>query len=236
MKLVQIEARRIRPSPYNPRHEAAGLDDLAASIKAVGIIEPLVVAISTNDSSVVELVAGNRRFAAGQLAGLKVFPCLVLPSVGERAQRTISLVENLHRREMSHIEQGEAFRDLAATGLSQQEVARQTGVSIYTVNQKINLVAKLIPEFQEMVHRDRMTLTEGLQMIKLPLATQREIFHGGRGGVGRLSHTASKRRTKTEAALMGALQSYRDGDPDMALAEARRAVGYLQNVERQEAS
>ncbi len=233
-QLASIPLGRIRPSPYNPRREPGGLEELAASIKAVGIIEPLVVALSRDDPDCVEVVAGSRRFAAAQMAGLKEVPAIVLPAVGERVERTISLVENLHRRDMTHIEQGEAFRDLIRTGLTQEEVSRQTGVSNYTVSVKLTLVRKLIPEFQDLIHRDRMTLREGLDLAKLPQDVQRDALAAGRGSIPRPSSLPPARRSKTEAALMAALSAFRAGLEDLALAEAERAVGFLRNRKKRQ--
>lgn len=229
-RLAHIPIGRVLPSPFNPRHEAEGIEDLAASIASVGIIEPLVVAVDKGDTEHVTLVCGNRRFAAAKLAGLKHVPCVVLPEVGERTQRMISLVENLHRRDMTHIEQGEAFRDLMTTGMTQRQVAAQTGVSDFTVSTKLTLVTKLIPEMRDLVHRDRMTMGEGLQMAKLPAAIQREIFNGGRKDKGRPSRAVPHRRSNTESCLMRALQCYRDGAWDLALVEAERAIGHLRNT------
>ncbi len=227
-RIADIPIDRIKPSPYNPRHEAVGIEDLATSIRSVGIIEPLVVAISKDDPESVELVCGNRRFAAALLADQKSVPCVILPAIGERGERTISLVENLHRREMSHIEQGEAFRDLVRTGMTQIEVARATGVSDYVVSTKITLVEKLIPEFQELVHRDRMTLAEAGQMAKLPMEAQRRILAEGRGTQPRQSKIPGPRRSKTEVALMSALRHLRAGSDELALAEVKRALGFLE--------
>lgn len=227
MKLAEIPVQRITASPFNPRHEAEGIDDLATSIATVGIIEPLVVTVDPKNREQLQLVCGNRRFAAAKRARLKVVPCIVLPGLDERHQRMVSLIENLHRRDMTHIEQGEAFRDLVATGLTQKQVAAQTGVSDFTVSVKVMLVTQLIPEMQELVHRDRMTVQEARSMCKLPKSTQREIFENGRKDQARPSKIRSIRRTHAEAALMRALDSYREGDFDMALAEAKRAVGFL---------
>lgn len=229
-KLAHIPIERVKPSPYNPRHEAEGIDDLSASIASVGIIEPLVVAVDKKDPQKVTLVCGNRRFAAAKKAGLKSVPCVILPDMAERGQRMVSLVENLHRRDMTHIEQGEAFRDLMHTGMTQMQVARSVGVSDFTVSVKLALVTQLIPEFQDMVHRDRMTVQEARAMCKLPAAAQRNIFKGPRGDQPRRSAVEQHRRSHTEACLMRALSSYRDGDFDMALAESRKAVGYLSNT------
>lgn len=229
-KLANVDVERINPSPYNPRHEAVDIDDLAASIMSVGIIEPLVVAVDKTDKDHVTLVCGNRRFAAAKKAGLKTVPCVVLPDIGERGERIVSLVENLHRRDMTHIEQGEAFRNLMNTGMTQRQVASAVGVSDFTVSIKVTLVTTLIPEFQELVHRDRMTVTEARELCKLPAKEQRRIHNSGRGNQPRKSAVQAHRRTKTELCLMRALQNYREGYTNIALAEAEKAVGFLRNA------
>jgi ParB family chromosome partitioning protein len=227
MKVIDVPIERIIPSPYNPRHSAEQLEGLADSIKSVGIIEPLIVAVCLTDPNSVEIVAGFRRFSAAKLAGLKKVPCQLLPAVGERAERTISLVENLHRKEMSPIEMGEAFNALIATGMTQMQVAKATGTSDYTVSIKTTLVNRLIPEFQNQVHLGVMTQAEGLKMAKLPRDAQLARFTGTPSS--NPNKTPMKRRPHCEAALMAALRLYRDGHYDLALAEVRRALGYLEN-------
>jgi hypothetical protein len=111
------------------------------------------------------------------------------------------------------------------TGLSQIEVARQTGVSDYTVSTKVTLVTKLIPEFQEQVHRGVMTMAVALQMSRLPATAQRERLVNA--PTRNPSKVEAHRRSQAESNLMSALRLYRDGALDLALADAQRAVAAL---------
>ncbi len=224
-RLSQIALERILPSPYNPRHAATGITELAASVKTIGVIEPIVVSVA-EDGAHVHLVCGSRRFAAARIVGLKTVPAIVLPKMTERSERTISLVENLHRHELSHVEQGEAFRDLMATGLTQKQCAAHTGGSDFTVSTKVTIVTKLIPEYQRLLHQRVLSLAEATRLCKLPADAQRRELEGG---AHRATHIPVKRRSKTELCLRNALDCYRAGNLDMALAEAERAVAFLRN-------
>lgn len=227
-QFASVPVDKIDPCPYNPRHEAVDIEGLAASIAEVGVIEPLV--LSRHGKGRFTVVCGSRRLAASRLAGLSDVPAIVLPTTGEQSQRAISLVENLHRRDMTHIEQGEAFLALAKTGLSQLRIAKMVGVSDATVSFKLTLVRKLIPEFQDLIHRDSMAVSEGMKMAKLSPEAQREVFAAR--GKTRPSKVKLHRRPNAEACLMRALSSFREGDFVLALAEAERAVGYLKSGEK----
>ena len=226
MKVHQVPIERILPSEFNPRHEALGIEDLAQSVRSAGIVVPLHVMPHGEDH--VQVIAGQRRLAAAKFVGLKTVPCMVFPTMGERDARLLGIAENLHRREMSHVEWGEAFQALLETGLTQSEVARQCGVSDYTVSVKVMLATKLCPEAKELVHRDRMTLAEAQQLAKLPPEVQKDHMMGGKTSRQK-SHVPTTKRAHAEGCLMRSLQAFRDGQVELSLAEAKRAVEFLEN-------
>ena len=116
----------IRPNPQQPRRrfDSESLQELAASIAAYGILQPLTV---RQQGAVYELVAGERRWRAARIAGLRQVPCL-LARVDEEDAALLALIENLQRRDLDYMEEAEAIaRLLRRYGLSQQQAAEKLG-------------------------------------------------------------------------------------------------------------
>ena len=143
----------LTPNPLNPRGPVAAgdVDDLAASIRAQGILQPLLV---TPEGVV---VAGHRRLAAARLAGLDAVPALARP-VGEREQLELMLVENLQRQALSPLQEARAFQRLLDGGLTRAEVARRVGVPAATVQERL-LILRLVPEAQALYERNALPVT-----------------------------------------------------------------------------
>ena len=103
-----LDIDKLHPSPFNRRREWGNIEELAASIKTDGILEPILV---RPNSEGYELIAGERRFQAGKLAGLKSVPAIVLEATDEEAMR-ISAVENLQRENPHPLDEADSYRDL----------------------------------------------------------------------------------------------------------------------------
>ena len=120
-----IPINDIRPNPQQPRRrfDSERLQELAASIAAYGILQPLTV---RQQGAVYELVAGERRWRAARIAGLRQVPCL-LARVDEEDAALLALIENLQRRDLDYMEEAAAIaRLLRRYGLSQQQAAQLT--------------------------------------------------------------------------------------------------------------
>lgn len=129
----------IRPNPQQPRRrfDPEGLQELAASIAAYGILQPLTV---RQQGGVYQLVAGERRWRAARIAGLRQVPCL-LARVDEEDAALLALIENLQRRDLDYMEEAEAIaRLLRRYGLSQQQAAEKLGRSQSAVANKLRLL------------------------------------------------------------------------------------------------
>ena len=109
-KVLFLPLASIRPNPAQPRRifDPAGLQELAASIRQYGVLQPLTV---RRQSGFFELVAGERRLRAAGLAGLREVPCIVI-SVGDQDSGMLALVENLQRRDLDYMEQAEGLARL----------------------------------------------------------------------------------------------------------------------------
>ncbi len=129
IKTVPIEF--LKPSPFQPRKRFAAdeIEGLAESIKAKGIMQPLLVRPFSNDETMFEIIAGERRWRAAQHAGLHDLPVLVR-ELSDRDTLEVALLENVQREDLSPLEEAEAYQRLIDEfGHTQQELAETIGKS-----------------------------------------------------------------------------------------------------------
>jgi len=137
--LTEVPLARIRPNPLQPRRQMdeAELESLAASIADHGVLLPILV---TQTLDGYQIVAGERRFRAAQLAGLERIP-VVIRQVAGRDQLELALVENLQREDLNPVEEALAFRQLIDEfGLTQEDVAARIGRARSTVANTLRLL------------------------------------------------------------------------------------------------
>ena len=138
--LLEVPANAIAPNPKQPRSrfDDETLAELAASIREVGILQPIVV---RRTGQGYEVVTGERRLRAAKLAGLATVPVVLRDSDDSNLLRE-ALIENIHREDLNPIELGEAFRQLLdELGLKQEELADRVGVSRSHIANTIRLLA-----------------------------------------------------------------------------------------------
>lgn len=139
-----IPINAVRPNPQQPRRsfDETALRELADSISAYGILQPLTV---RDRGGVYELVAGERRLRAARIAGLREVPCLIA-EVGEEDAALLALIENLQRRDLDYMEEAAAIaRHIRRYGLSQQQAAEKLGKSQPTIANKLRLLRLSAP-------------------------------------------------------------------------------------------
>lgn len=137
-RLIDIPLGDLHPRPENLRQEANG-EDLVASIKAHGILQPLNV--STRDEGGYWINAGHRRLDGAQRAGLMFVPGLVDERLTDSSSFTFAmLIENMQREDLSPIEQGRGFKRLVDLGVKQAEIAKTTGLSPSLVSRRVKLL------------------------------------------------------------------------------------------------
>ncbi len=181
--LVEIPLSQLRPSPYQPRQrfDETSLQELATSIQAQGVIQPLTV--RPMEDGGYEIIAGERRFRACQLAGLATVPCLVRP-MDDAEALAVALVENLQREDLSPMEEARALEALRSTlELTQEALADRVGKSRPAVANALRLL-KLPAEVQALVEEG--TLSAGharallaLEQKELILAAAQEVLRRG---------------------------------------------------------
>jgi ParB family chromosome partitioning protein len=166
----EVDVNAIAPNPYQPRTtiEQGTLNELAASIRTHGVIQPLVVAAGAERGRYV-LIAGERRWRAAQLAGLTAVP-VVIKEVTPRAMLELALVENVVRADLSPLEEAAAYRQLIDEfGLTQSAVAERVGRSRVSVTNTMRLL--LAPEpVQAALSTGEITEGHARALLGLPTA------------------------------------------------------------------
>jgi ParB family chromosome partitioning protein len=169
--LRELPVSSIRPNPFQPRREfdEEGLEDLAQSIKASGLLQPIVVRAH---AGAWELVAGERRWRAVQKLGWAKVPAVV-KEVDDQSLLTLALIENLQRDDLSPMDEARGYdRLMREFALPQAEVARLVGRNRATIANSLRLLT-LPPEVQQML--ERRELSEGHGRALLALNDQAEI-------------------------------------------------------------
>lgn len=160
-----IPINTVRPNPQQPRRsfDEAALRELADSIRAYGILQPLTV---RDKGGFYELVAGERRLRAARIAGLREVPCLVA-EVGEEDAALLALIENLQRRDLDYMEEAAAIaRLIRRYGLSQQQAADKLGKSQPAIANKLRLL-RLPPPVTDCLRQYGLTERHARTLLRL---------------------------------------------------------------------
>jgi ParB family chromosome partitioning protein len=151
LRVVPIS--HIRPNTFQPRShfDEESLASLAASIKEVGLLQPVLVRELVDETESYELIAGERRWRAARRAGLQTIPVLVQQAADDRSSLEQALVENLHRDDLNALEEAAAYQQLIDEfGLTHEQVATRMG-------------------------KGRATVTNTLRLLQLPTGAQRAL-------------------------------------------------------------
>jgi ParB family chromosome partitioning protein len=163
---MEIAPGAIRPNPYQPRHvfDERALDDLVASLRDNGLLQPIVVRPTDNEHF--ELIAGERRWRAAERLGWTRIPAVVR-EVDDRTLLTLALVENLQRDALSAIEEARGYHRLMEEfGASHADVASLVGRDRSTVVNALRLL-KLPPAVQDMIHEGKLSAGHGRALLGL---------------------------------------------------------------------
>lgn len=168
MKISSLPIEDIYPNPYQPRKyfDRAGLEELAASIAQFGILQP--ISVRRTDMGY-EIIAGERRYRASQIAGLEKIPAIIM-NTDEHQSALLALLENLQREDLCFFEIAEGYQRLIREqGMTQEELAKKLGKSQSTIANKLRLL-RLSPRVRKMI-RD-FSLTERHARALLNLADE----------------------------------------------------------------
>lgn len=172
LKYLPVEF--IQPGKYQPRLDMRpeSLEELASSIRAQGVMQPIVVrSISSNKY---EIVAGERRWRACQLAGLDKIP-VIIKQVADEAAIAMALIENIQRENLNPIEEAMALQRLIEEfELTQQEAADAVGKSRTTVTNLLRLMS-LNPDVRRLVEHGDLEMGHARALLALPFEKQVEV-------------------------------------------------------------
>lgn len=155
--VLHVPIGQIKPNPRQPRthFDPTALDDLAASIKEHGIIQPLIVSRNDSDTGYI-LIAGERRWQASRLAGLSDVPVIVRQTTDQQ-KLEIALIENVQRADLNPLEEAHAYQQLSDEfHLSHEEIASRVGKSRVAVTNTLRLL-KLNASIQQALVDGRVT-------------------------------------------------------------------------------
>ena len=144
-EVARIPIDSIRPNPYQPRRvfSQEALEELCASIKQYGLLQPISVRKSGNDTF--ELIAGERRLRASKMAGMKFIDAIIF-STYEQDSAVIAMMENLQRENLHYMEEAEGYQNLIRDhGLSQDELAKRLGKNQSTIANKMRILKLPMP-------------------------------------------------------------------------------------------
>ena len=193
MEVQKIELKDIQPSPMNPRKtfDKAALEELAENIKKVGLIQPITVRpvedgvkICKDGSTMdyrYEIVCGERRWRACNIAELKEIPCIVREMTDDEAYDAM-ITENLQRKDVDPIEEAFAFAELMKRGGKAKDIAARFGKSERFVQDRIRLNG-LIDELKIVVTAGRMPIRAAFLIAKFSVEDQKEFYEDGSLGL-----------------------------------------------------
>lgn len=168
-----LPLERIRPNPFQPRRhfDPTALEELAASLRQHGVLQPVVVR-SIPDGF--ELIAGERRVRASKLAGMSTIPAVIHDNITDHAMLELALVENVQRQELDAIERAIGFQRMRRElGMTQEVVADRVGLKRSTVANHLRLLD--LPEsVQEALAKGMITMGHARALLAVDGAKDRE--------------------------------------------------------------
>jgi ParB family transcriptional regulator, chromosome partitioning protein len=170
-EILSLGLDRVHRSPHQPRHDfdEVALEELAASIRANGVLQPIIVRPGAVGY---EIVAGERRARAARLAGLTSVPAIVR-RYSDEDTLVLSLVENIQRADLNAIDRASAYRRLVShLNVTQDEVARRLGLDPSSVSNMIRLL-DLPPEVQELVRGGALSMGHARAILGLSAGIDR---------------------------------------------------------------
>ncbi|MBI5641295.1 MAG: ParB/RepB/Spo0J family partition protein [Nitrospirae bacterium] len=204
-EILYLDIDRILPGKQQPRKvfNESGLKELSASIREKGVLQPIIVS-RTGDGSF-NLIAGERRWRAAALAGLKKIPALI-KNVSSKDSLEIALIENIQRQDLNPIETAEAFNQLIKDyNLTQDEAADRVGKERATVTNYLRLL-RLPDDIKTMMYNGSLSMGHARALLSLEeksnqIAAARKIIRHGLSvrEAELLAKKVSKPRKETQA-------------------------------------
>lgn len=216
----QVPIEFLRPGAYQPRRTMApdALDDLAQSIKSQGVMQPLIVR-AVSDGAGYEIIAGERRWRASQIAGLQQVPC-VIRDVSDEAALALAIIENIQREDLSPMEQAIGLQRLKTEfDLTHQQIADAVGRSRTSITNLLRLL-HLHDSVKQMLDVGDLEIGHAKCLIALDPDIQvylaKQVIDEGMS-VRATEVFVKKYLASMERAVKGSLESDHKVDPDINL-------------------
>ena len=172
---TELEVAKVKVAPWNPRPKITpeSVADLAESIKSLGVIEPLVAMMDADGCAV--LLSGHRRLAAAKIAGKDVVPCDILVGIDEHTAKRMTFIANLQRKDADPLLESELVGGLVKSGMTQDEIAAETGRGREWVARRLNL-SRLSKSWRKRVKDGEQITTDCLEHVAAyPEAVQEKL-------------------------------------------------------------
>ncbi len=227
--MAEIPVDRLQPNPNQPRDhfDEAGIEELAASIRRHGVLQPLLVSEAGSDRYVI--ITGERRWRAAQRAGVRRVPAVIRERLEDADQLELALVENLQRRDLTPLEEARAFEQMRTSlGLTQAEIADRVAMDRSTVANALRLL-KLGPEIQALVEQGQLSAGHARTLLAFTdddarIRWARRVVETGLS-VRELERAAAEEREGAkEAAAPEKAPSRPPRDPNLVAAEEKLAL------------
>jgi ParB family chromosome partitioning protein len=163
----KLPVAALKPNRWQPRSsfDDQELEALAASIRAQGLVQPLIVTLDSDGTY--SIVAGERRWRAARRAGLEEVPVVIRGDLDDRSRLELALVENLQRSDLNALEEAEAYATLQEKfGQSQEEIAVRVGKGRSTITNSLRLL-KLPQEVRELLRAGQLTAGQARPLLAL---------------------------------------------------------------------
>lgn len=213
----------LRPNPHNPRRtfSDAELDELAASLRERGIIQPIVVRQPRGATGDYEIIAGERRWRAAQRAGLHEVPVVVVEATDAEALQ-LAIIENVQRADLNALEEAQGYRALIDEyGNSQEDIAKIVGKSRSYVANTLRLL-KLSDTVKAYIHSGKLTAGHGRMLIGEPNADElAEEIIARELNVRQVEAMARERAAKSNKPTKGKARGAAAKDADVLAFEKR---------------
>lgn len=172
--LTELRIDKIQPGKYQPRQvfDQEDLEELAVSIRHNGLIQPVIVRLVAKDRY--ELIAGERRWRASQIAGLEVIPAIIRDFSDEEAL-AVSLIENIQRKDLNIVEEAQGYKRLIDEfGLTHEALASVTGKSRSNISNTLRLL-NLSPEVLDYLMQRKLDMGHARALLPLSMEKQLEL-------------------------------------------------------------
>jgi ParB family chromosome partitioning protein len=222
--LIELDIDQLEPTDTQPRKvfNENKLDELAQSIKANGIIQPIV---ARRRGERFQIIAGERRWRAAQMAGLHKVPCIIKDIADENVLE-MSLIENIQREDLNPIEEASAYKNLLEKlNITQEEMARRVGKDRTSITNALRLL-RLPIEVQKLVEEEKISMGHARALLSLDSIETQNML-----ALEIISKTLSVRETErlvkeqdvenSAITKKNTASNYRDEDANVAAAEMK---------------